>query len=258
MLSTFIICLVAFGASLLTFYSGFGLGTILTPVFAIWFPIEVAVAMTGIVHFSNNVFKISLVRQFIDFKIGWKFGIPAIIASIIGAILLIYLPYQWTVYSVTNHSGVKDISLIKFVIAVLMIIFVLLEFIPQFRDKTFDADKMWIGGILSGFFGGLAGLQGVLRSMFLIKAGLSKEAYIATGIFIACLIDLSRIPVYFSSATIEIISDKITLTIAAVLFAFLGAYLGAKLLKKTVLKSVQMIVSVLLIFLASALLLGYI
>jgi len=47
----FVIALVAFTASLLTFFSGFGLGTLLTPAFALFFPINLAVALTAIVHF---------------------------------------------------------------------------------------------------------------------------------------------------------------------------------------------------------------
>ena len=35
-----IICLAALVTSLLTFFSGFGLGTILTPVFMIFFPVS--------------------------------------------------------------------------------------------------------------------------------------------------------------------------------------------------------------------------
>lgn len=37
-----IICLAAFLTSILTFFSGFGLGTILMPVFALFFPVDVA------------------------------------------------------------------------------------------------------------------------------------------------------------------------------------------------------------------------
>lgn len=40
-----IICLVAFITAILTFFSGFGLGTILMPVFAIFFPVEIAIAL---------------------------------------------------------------------------------------------------------------------------------------------------------------------------------------------------------------------
>ena len=54
----YIVCsLVALLASGLTFFSGFGLGTLLTPVFALFFPIEIAITITSIVHFLNNLFK---------------------------------------------------------------------------------------------------------------------------------------------------------------------------------------------------------
>lgn len=58
-----IISLAAFFTAVLTFFSGFGLGTILTPVFVLFFPIDVAIALTGVVHFSNNLFKIALVGR---------------------------------------------------------------------------------------------------------------------------------------------------------------------------------------------------
>lgn len=42
------ISLAAFFVAILTFFSGFGLGTILTPVFMIFFPVELAIGLTGI------------------------------------------------------------------------------------------------------------------------------------------------------------------------------------------------------------------
>jgi len=44
----------------LTMYSGFGLGTLMLPVFALFFPVEMAVVATALVHGANNVFKVSL------------------------------------------------------------------------------------------------------------------------------------------------------------------------------------------------------
>ncbi len=38
---------------------------------------------------------------------------------------------------------------------------------------------------MTGFFGGLSGMQGAMRSAFLAKSGLGKEAFIATGAVIA-------------------------------------------------------------------------
>src|SRR4051812_42351353 len=83
-----IICIVALLASTMTFFSGFGLGTILSPVFAIFFPIEVAIALTAIVHFLNNIFKLFLVGKHASKRVVLSFGIPSLIAAIAGAWLL--------------------------------------------------------------------------------------------------------------------------------------------------------------------------
>lgn len=70
-----IIWLAAFFTAILTFFSGFGLGTILAPVFAIFFPIDIAIALTGVVHFSNNLFKIALIGRNTDKAVLLRFGI---------------------------------------------------------------------------------------------------------------------------------------------------------------------------------------
>ena len=77
-------------------------------------------------------------------------------------------------------------------------IFALLDLIPYLSKLEFGKDKLPLGGILSGFFGGLSGHQGALRSAFLIKAGLSKESFIATGIVVSMFIDFTRLSVYAS------------------------------------------------------------
>jgi len=64
------------------------------------------------------------------------------------------------------------------------------------KDAGFDRRYLPLGGVLSGFFGGLSGHQGALRSAFLIRCGLSQEAFVATGIVAACLVDLARLAVY--------------------------------------------------------------
>jgi hypothetical protein len=49
-MSFVLVGIAAMLASLLTFFSGFGLGTILLPVFGVFFPIRVAFGLTAIVH----------------------------------------------------------------------------------------------------------------------------------------------------------------------------------------------------------------
>jgi uncharacterized protein len=258
MMELLILCLAALVTSLLTFFSGFGLGTILTPVFAIFFPIEVAIALTGVVHFLNNIFKLILVGGHADKSVVLKFGIPAFFAALLGAYLLVKISDLEPLYQYTLGSKDFFITPIKLIVAVLLIVFALMESIPRLRKLEFGKNHLMLGGILSGFFGGLSGNQGALRSAFLIKAGLTKEAFIATGIVIACIVDFSRLGVYFSRFSASGLEGNMMLVIAATVSAFAGAFIGSRLLKKVTLSVVQIIVTIMLIALSIGLGLGLI
>jgi len=247
-----IICFAALIASALTFFSGFGLGTIMLPVFALFFPVDVAVALTGVVHFTNNLFKITLVGKNTDKTVFLRFGIPAIIASFIGAWLLIRITEMPVLYEYILGNRTMQVTPVKLIVAVLLIIFAFVEIIPSIQHIKFEKDKLPYGGFLSGFFGGLTGMQGAIRSAFLLKAGLTKEAYIATGVAIACVIDISRLSVYASRFTEANLTDNLALLFVATSSAIIGAVLGNKLLKKITMKSIQLIVAVLLIIISVA------
>lgn len=250
----FIICLAALIGSGLTLFSGFGLGTILVPVFALFFPIEIAIALTAIVHFLNNLFKIVLLGRHADVKVVLLFGLPALVAAFAGAKVLVLFADMPALHEYTMNGKTFSIMPVKLVIAALMIIFSVLELMPRFSKVSFHRRYLPLGGIISGFFGGLSGHQGALRSMFLLKAGLSKESYIATGVLIAVLIDISRLTVYagiFKSMGGEL---NYTLLTAASLCAFAGAYIGNKLVKKITIETLHIIVAIML--LAIAVLLG--
>jgi len=242
--------LVALLASLLTFFSGFGLGTILLPVFSIFFPIELAVALTGVVHLLNNLFKITLIGRNANWEIVLKFGIPAIGGAFIGAWLLTSLSNDSVWYVYTIGSVLCTITPVKVLVAILMFGFSILEISKFFKELEFEKKKLYFGGILSGFFGGLSGHQGALRSAFLIKCGLSKEAFIATGIIIASFIDISRISIYFARLESTGITDNIPILTTAVLSAFIGAFIGRNLLKKVTINFLQITVSILIMILA--------
>jgi len=248
-----IICLVAFFTALLTFFSGFGLGTILMPIFSIFFPVEIAIALTGVVHFSNNLFKISLVGKRADKEVLIKFGIPAMLASFAGAWLLLRMTQMPFLFEYQLWDRSFDITPVKLIIAILLIIFSLLEILPSVQKVQFSRNKLALGGILSGFFGGLTGIQGAIRSAFLIKSGLPKEAYIATGVIIASLVDFTRLSVYASRFKEANLQEHLLLIISATLAAIIGAYIGNKLLKKITLRFVQVLVAIMLFLIAIAL-----
>jgi len=248
-----IISLAAFFIAILTFFSGFGLGTILMPVFAIFFPVDIAIALTGIVHFSNNLFKITLVGKNTDKEVLLKFGIPAIMASFAGAWLLLKITEMPSLYEYQLWGKEIEITPVKLIIAVLLIIFSLIEILPSAQKVQFSRNKLVLGGALSGFFGGLAGIQGAIRSAFLIKSGLTKEAYIATGVVIACMVDLTRLSVYASRYKEANLHEHLILILMATLAAIIGAFIGNKLLKKVTLRFVQVLVAIMLFLIAIAL-----
>jgi len=258
MMEVVIISLAAFLTAILTFFSGFGLGTILAPVFALFFPIDIAIALTGVVHFSNNLFKITLVGKNTDKTVLLRFGIPAIVASFAGAWLLLKITVLPTLFRYELAGKVFEVTPVKLIIAILLIVFSILEISPSFQKVQFGKNKLVLGGVLSGFFGGLSGIQGAIRSAFLIKSGLSKEAYIATGVVIASLVDFSRLTVYASRFTAANMHENLPLLISATLSAIAGAYFGKKLLRKVTLRSIQLIVAVMLILISIALGLGVI
>ena len=72
-----------------------------------------------------------------------------------------------------------EVYTINLVVASLMAFFALFEIVPKLKSIQFDKNKLSFGGMISGFFGGLSGHQGALRSAFLIRYGLSKDVFIA-------------------------------------------------------------------------------
>jgi uncharacterized membrane protein YfcA len=253
-----IICLVSLLGSGLTLFSGFGLGTLLVPVFALFFPIELAIVFTAIVHFLNNLFKLVLLGKHINWRVAIYFGIPAIAAAFIGAELLKKLS-DWEPW-VTYSLGARQFRImpVQAIIGLLLIVFSLFELIPKLSSITLHKKYLPVGGILSGFFGGLSGHQGALRSMFLIRSGLSKETFVATGVIIACMIDTSRLTVYFPQLILHQEQMDYLLVICATLSAFTGAYFGNKLLKKMTIRLLQNTVAIMLILFGILLISGII
>lgn len=245
-----VLIVAAFVASGLTFFSGFGLNTLLMPVFAIFFPVDTAIALTAIVHILNNLFKLGLVGKHTQWRIVGIFGFPAMIMAFLGAYLLHQLGTTQDLYVYTLQERNHYVTITKIIIAVLMLVFAAMEGISSLKDKTLPTKYLPLGGILSGFFGGLSGHQGALRSMFLIRLQLPKEAYIATGVMTACMIDVTRLAVYTPSFVQMNLKSYLPLLICAILGAFAGAWVGNRYLKKITYQTIQKIVSVMLVVLA--------
>src|SRR4030067_2642307 len=117
-----VIFITALFVSALSLFSGFGLGTILMPAFALFFPIQVAIAATAVVHLANNIFKVILVGKKADWHVLLRFALPGAAAAILGAWLLTLIsgiPAGF-IYSIGNNE--YGIDIIKLVIGSLIIL----------------------------------------------------------------------------------------------------------------------------------------
>jgi hypothetical protein len=146
-----------------------------------------------------------------------------------------------------------DVTVVKLAIAILMSVFALFELVPRLERIRFDRRHLAVGGLLSGFFGGLSGHQGALRSAFLVNVGLGKEAFIGTSVVSAVIVDVVRLLVYGAALHGSLPLDVRRLVIAATAAAFVGSFLGARLLGTVTMRSVRAIVGALLLVVAVAL-----
>jgi len=220
----------AFLSAALTLMTGFGLGTILTPVFLIFYDVKLAILVVAVVHLSNNLLKVSLFGKHISRDILKRFGVLTLAGAFIGAFL----------------QGRIDSSIVKILLGVTLI-FLGLKEATGFGDKMRLPQKIdFIGGFLSGMLGGFVGNQGAIRSAYLLNYNIPKETFVATAAIIASVVDVTRIPVYIFSNRYAL-SDNLPILLITTASAFAGTFAGNKFLKKISLKAFKTYVAVMII-----------
>jgi uncharacterized membrane protein YfcA len=235
----------------LTLFSGFGLGTILLPAFAVFFPVEVAVGATAVVHLANNLFKLALIGRWAAWGVVLRFGVPAVIAAFGGAALLAWASGLAPIATYELFGGVHEISPVKLVVGALVGVFALLELSDRLERAEVPVKLLPVGGALSGFFGGLSGHQGALRSAFLVRAGLEKQAFVGTSAVCSAMVDVVRLVVYVAGAMIAsegmgLEGLRPGLVAAACGAAFVGTFVGSRLVEKVTMRAIRVIVAVML------------
>jgi uncharacterized membrane protein YfcA len=249
-----VVSVVAFLVATLTLLSGFGLGTLLLPAFAIFFPVPVAIAATAVVHLANNLFKVVLMGRYASWPVVVRFALPAAAAAVVGAELLGGATglRPLAVYALRGQP--HEVTVLKITVAAVMFGFALLELLPRFQTLAFEPAYLVPGGLLSGFFGGLSGHQGALRAAFLVKVGLDKQAFIGTSVVSAVAVDVARLLVYgltfYGDQAATLGAAPGGAVAAATAAAFAGSFLGARLLDKVTVRSIQLIVGTLLVVVA--------
>lgn len=225
-LNILIPAVVAFIAAVLTLMTGFGLGTILTPIFLIFYDIKIAILIVAVVHLLNNLLKLSLFSRDVSLDILKRFGVFTLLGAFIGAFL----------------QGKMDSSGVKVLLGVALI-FLGLKEASGFGEKMRIPKKIdFIGGFLSGLLGGFVGNQGAIRSAYLLNYNIPKEVFVATAATIASVVDITRIPIYIFNNRDALLTNELLLLITVV-SAFSGTFVGKRLLKKVSLETFKLYVS---------------
>jgi len=243
--------LVAAGAAALTFFSGFGLGTAMLPVFAIFFEPEVAVAATAVVHLLNNVLKLGLLRGHVDGSVVLRFGFPAMVAAFGGAVLLDRLAAIEPAATYRLAGRAFEVEWVAVVLAAVLLAAGVQELTGSDRI-SFGRRALPVGGLVSGFLGGLAGLQGAVRSAFLLKLGLSARGFIATGVAVGLMVDVVRVAIYGTAGGLGD-AARPGVIVAGVAGASIGTVVANRFLHKATIGWVRLVVGTLLIVVAVAL-----
>lgn len=191
----------------------------------------------------------------INWKVAFQFGGAAILAAIPGAWLLQKLSYLPPISKYTFLSVRGEISILRLAIGLLLIFIATAELFP---NRVFKIKNLILGGALSGFFGGLSGNQGAIRSIFLVHSSLGKEAFIGTNAVIATAVDIIRLLIYGLSFGQLMTRINIFLLFTTMCGAVLGICIGMFFLKHMTLKIIQNIIICLLYILGVLLIAGII
>ena len=227
------LALLGAAASAITIVSGFGLNTVLVPAFAVLFPLPLAIAAVALVHLIASALRLVIFRAHINRTIALQFVPWAILGGIAGALILELLGAVPVIATYPLFGVTKSVTAVKVVVGVTIAALALCGLRRGAEASGMGAIGVSAGALASGFFGGLSGNQGAIRSTVLIRAGLTPLGFAATGALAAIAIDLTRLVVYGTAGSISNIlaDDAIREAIgAATVGAIVGALVGRQLL----------------------------
>lgn len=213
MLADAILLLVAVLAGATAAVSGFGIGSLLTPLLAARFDTGAAVAAVALPHAIATALRCWRLRSHIDWLVLRRFGVPSAIGGLAGALLYARL-------------GGRALTVVLGTLLVLTAIAGVTGVMTRLRPK---GAAVWLLGFASGGFGGIVGNQGGLRSGAMMAFGLAPLAFVATATATGLVVDAARTPVYVwrSGPTMLAMTWPIAVATAGVV---IGTLLGERLL----------------------------
>ena len=204
----------SFAAGAIASVTGFGIGSILTPLLSLQVGTRVAVAAVSIPHVIATFVRFWILRREINKRVLLDFGLLSAAGGIVGALL---------------HSVASN-PVLTYVFALLLMFAGLTSITGHSRKMRFGPKVARVAGAVSGMLGGLVGNQGGIRSAALVGFDLDQRSFVATATAVGVIVDAARMPVYFATEASGIFSigRMIAVSIVGVLA---GTFFGLAVLK---------------------------
>jgi hypothetical protein len=240
MLLSIALAIASFVAGAISSVAGFGIGSVLTPVFGLAIGVKLGVAAAAIPHFVGNALRLWTLRQRIDKSVLKTFGVMSALGALVGALL----------------HAIAAAPALKIALGIVLIVTGILGaggWTDRLRVQQRGAS---VAGAISGFLGGLIGYQGGLRAAAMLALDIRKEVFVATAVAVAVVVDGARLPVYAFSVGPELV-PMWPLLIIAVCGVIAGTLLGKAILGRIPETLFRRIVSALLAALGAAMLIAH-
>ena len=202
-------------AGALAAVTGFGIGSLLTPLLALQVDTRLAVAAISVPHVIGTAVRFVLLAEGVDRKVFWSFGLTSAAGGLAGALLSRWASNRW----------------LTLLFGGLLVFAAISQFTGLAQRMRFRGHVAWIAGALSGLLGGLVGNQGGLRSAALLGFDLSKRSFVATATAVGLVVDGARMPVYLATQYRELAAMWDLIAIAT-LGVVIGTLLGSRVLTR--------------------------
>jgi len=218
--------------------SGFGIGSLLTPVLmlSLGMPAASAVAVLAVPHALATAIRFVRLRRDVHGPTFREFGLASAAGGLAGAALQSQLT-----------SPVLTI-----VLSALLVLAGTTELLR--RRVPLPQTSTWrlAGGVLSGVFGGLVGNQGGIRAAALLGFQLRPRQLVATATASALLVDAARVPIYFLTAG-PVIGRSRSLLLLIAAGVTVGTFVGVPILGRIPESAYRRLVGALLVVLGISL-----
>lgn len=194
--------------------TGFGIGSLLTPLFNVRYDMPLAVALVSIPHFVATALRLWIMRHDVNRRVLVSFGLMSAAGGLTGALL---------------QRVVSGRSL-TILLAVLLTFAGIAGLTGLSARLRLGRTSGWIAGILSGALGGLVGNQGGIRSAALLGYDLPPAAFVATATAAGVIVDAARMPVYIVTERSRLFDETQVIAIA-VAGVVAGTLIGQRLLR---------------------------